>query len=484
VQCWTSDHAILIFVFALPLFVLYVIGVPLAGLWLVIKNKLNIETLTLSNNEKDQLTEEEIQHFKEKTLGFSEDQLGELKDEAMKFQTNFGFLIAGYEPQYGWWECIVSLRKVAMSILSTILAQDYFSQGQLGLLVIVIALLGHTYAAPFKDHMMDIFEFMSLSCSGLIFFLGTLSYGPESEMYADYISAAAMLVMIVWFLTAIGFGVYVARTMHRAKEAAENVDAIHEDLKTYLSDVAGSDGKDRSVPEGARRKSRSGRAKRKSMQPNRTGSSAQSHAPAAAQAAKADEGIEMTERKTRGPTNRPDRDAVHTSQRPRHQSSIGALPPPPTSPRPRSQSSIGALPPPPTSQRPRRHTSGALGLDDIPLTMVDEHDSKHRSARPELSLDDAAAFYFCGLYLRRGLPVPLSGILAAVKTNGVDISSDDLLELLRASPSSFKELPHTKGNAKSGPRFRAVHIPLVVAQGPTSDRELSSQRSSFSVASN
>jgi hypothetical protein len=519
VQCWTTEHYQLILQFALPLFVIYVIGIPLGGYWIVRGNRLNIATIAINNDET--LNEEEREHHRKKTADFNPAELEELKNEANKFETNYGFLIAGYTTQYSWWEFVVTLRKVAMSILSTVLSQDYFTQGQLGLLVIFVALVAHTYAAPFKNNTMDVFEFISLTCSGLIFFLGTLSYGPEADNYSDIISAGVFLVIVGWFAIAIGFGVYVAKRTYRAKKEKDITELqIHEDLKPPSSATNGGSQPRPSLRGKAKRESRTSprvarKNKRRSMplpdlveQENMQNAA---HPPTE---------VEMTDLKTRGPTNRPDRDTVHTSQRPRHQSSIGALPPPPTSPRPRSQTSIGALPPPPTSprprsqssigalpppptsprprsqtsigalpppptsQRPRRHTSGALGLDDIPLTMVDEHDSKHRSARPELSLDDAAAFYFCGLYLRRGLPVPLSGILAAVKTNGVDISSDDLLELLRASPSSFKELPHTKGNAKSGPRFRAVHIPLVVAQGPTSDRELSSQRSSFSVASN
>ena len=60
--------------------------------------------------------------------------------EATSFLMKFGFLMIGYEPDYTWWELVVTLRKVCMALLSTLLANDIYLQGSMAELIVILVI--------------------------------------------------------------------------------------------------------------------------------------------------------------------------------------------------------------------------------------------------------------------------------------------------------------------------------------------------------
>ena len=83
-------------------------------------------------------------------------------------------------------------------------------------LIMVIACMAHIHCAPYVMPELDLFEFVSLLSTSLLFFCGTLTLGEE-----DYQLLAQVLSLLIGFgylLYAAVFGVKVARMFFKAEE--------------------------------------------------------------------------------------------------------------------------------------------------------------------------------------------------------------------------------------------------------------------------
>ena len=176
VQCWISPtHFAYIFGFGIPLLVLYVAGTPLI-LYRILsdpKNRTRIAQITESLKQYELGAKHSSQRGAQgssvamKTKGF------DVQDEgSRRFQTNYGFLFIGYNPEQYYWEVVVILRKAALSAIGVIFTFDVRGQVHLGLLVIIIATVAHAKYKPFVSPTMNNFELVSLSTSLLTFFFG------------------------------------------------------------------------------------------------------------------------------------------------------------------------------------------------------------------------------------------------------------------------------------------------------------------------
>merc|ERR1712166_1349733 len=127
VECWTSRHWTIIGVIGIPGVLVYVILIPtLIALTLIQQRKL--ETLYPDQKKYDS-----------------------------KYTIRFGFMFAGYEEGYEWWETVVMLRKCCFVLLAIFLRQ-YGAASQ----VLVVALSAQLQNLPYMDQTHDNLETLSI----------------------------------------------------------------------------------------------------------------------------------------------------------------------------------------------------------------------------------------------------------------------------------------------------------------------------------
>merc|ERR1711907_319217 len=188
---------------------------------------------------------QEIWYFVQKTFEL----------QAMDFQQDYGFLFQGYTLDQSWWEAVITLRKVAVSLLSTMLIQMPHMQVMMCLLVAMIATVLNQQYHPFQDPIMDMYETAGLVLTTALYFLGLLSMRAEEEGYStNGMSLLAFLVIVV-YLVVTAYTLRYALKQHGApwqqkekenqevnkceetflkEEGFEDITDLEEELKWYM----------------------------------------------------------------------------------------------------------------------------------------------------------------------------------------------------------------------------------------------------------
>jgi len=126
--------------------------------------------------------------------------------ELQRFANNYAFLFLGYKSEIAYWEVVVMLRKVAISLIGVIVAVDFRLQGMSGMLVVIFASYAQLRYSPFVQADLNLFEFLSLCSSLFIFFFGifTLDAGangasmPASSVVALVINTVYLFAVVAW----------------------------------------------------------------------------------------------------------------------------------------------------------------------------------------------------------------------------------------------------------------------------------------------
>ncbi len=195
VRCWewSGRHGFYIFALGLPLLMFYVVGFPV-GVW---------KFLTSARNQPNVLAITQTA----KTSGLSGPQPeNAFSAELQRFANNYAFLFLGYKSEIAYWEVVVMLRKVAISLIGVIVAVDFRLQGMSGMLVVIFASYAQLRYSPFVQADLNLFEFLSLCSSLFIFFFGifTLDAGangasmPASSVVALVINTVYLFAVVAW----------------------------------------------------------------------------------------------------------------------------------------------------------------------------------------------------------------------------------------------------------------------------------------------
>jgi hypothetical protein len=133
--CWTGDHLVLFITFGIPLFVLYVFGVPFAGLYFLL-------------NHRHELRSEEV-------------------------QAKFGFIYRDYSEKYFFWEIIVTFRKATLIVIAVFSASGQASVTLFWALLVCVCFLTLQLAfSPFSSKVVNRLEVLSLTNSFLLLYFG------------------------------------------------------------------------------------------------------------------------------------------------------------------------------------------------------------------------------------------------------------------------------------------------------------------------
>ena len=145
---------------------------------------------------------------------------GKQKEEAPKFSAmfdratqdflkNFSFLFLGYHKETYFWEVVVLGRKATLALIAVAFAFDKRSQGMMGLLAVFLMTVAQARYMPYADVRLNRFEFFSLFCNAMTFFLGvfTMEAAAGSQVF-DQASILAAVINIVYLVAAVAYGAF------------------------------------------------------------------------------------------------------------------------------------------------------------------------------------------------------------------------------------------------------------------------------------
>ena len=224
VRCWTStQHQSYIFMFGLPLFLCYVIGVP-AVLYYTLSNRSNHPKVVNIINE---VTEDDdtVVHVKKRRMSSMSRQVSSLSldNDTKRFFTRYAFLFVGYTEDAYYWEVVVLGRKALVSLIGVTLSFNKRLQGMMGLLIIFCATIAHVNQKPFIDPRLNLFEWASLGSAAATFFLGvfTIDAGSSGEAF-EFSSLLAFIINVLFLLIAMCFGIVTAREAYNMHTLENN----------------------------------------------------------------------------------------------------------------------------------------------------------------------------------------------------------------------------------------------------------------------
>ena len=184
-QCWQTDHFDIMLKLALPMLLLYVIGIP-GMLFFILRSKKAYAEVLITRNIIHYTSTNQVILTEEKSI--EEDQSNWRKvhaselneDDIDAFNREFSFTFCGYEKEYFWWEVVIIIRKVLISLIGTLLARDALGQSVLVMVVLFVSVVAHVHARPFIEPWADELEFVSLCSTLTLFIMGTLTIGESS----------------------------------------------------------------------------------------------------------------------------------------------------------------------------------------------------------------------------------------------------------------------------------------------------------------
>lgn len=134
-KCWGKDHKYYVKNATIPSIILWSVGLPIAGLWLLLRNQKSIERI-----EKDSVSEQD-----------------QWKIERTKWR--YGFIFSGFRQKCFYWEIVICFRKVAL-IISGILLHMASSEIQalIMLFIMTISLCLHLKCQPYYSPIHNLLE--------------------------------------------------------------------------------------------------------------------------------------------------------------------------------------------------------------------------------------------------------------------------------------------------------------------------------------
>merc|ERR1712146_498288 len=129
---------------------IYVIGFPLYALLMVRLHQKHIRFLAIEVDKYTQsprlqakYTYEEYKTHKDLMNSKNDTARFEFQLAAVKFQKDFGSLIAGYEVKWAHWEFVISIRKILIVMIAMALRRYPSAQIMMAILVIFLFSIAH-----------------------------------------------------------------------------------------------------------------------------------------------------------------------------------------------------------------------------------------------------------------------------------------------------------------------------------------------------
>ena len=190
--CYTPEHNKWIFGLAVPVLVFIILAWPVIAL-----RKLNNLRTTKENGLRN-----------------------------VEVMSTLGFLYDGFRMDYWYWELVVLIRKVSLSVVSVFLAISsstdaaLYRQGMAALLIMGTSLCVHLSSYPYENLDINRLEGLGLTVSALTLYGGMLTFDTVPNGYVqNFVSIAVVLMNLVWLFC-------VLRIMYSGFHVGEKVAAI------------------------------------------------------------------------------------------------------------------------------------------------------------------------------------------------------------------------------------------------------------------
>ena len=145
----------------------FVIGIPIAALYIIYLNKNSFASRTM--------------------------------------QASFGFLFEGYREKLFWWEFAVLLRKVCI-LAAALFWEDPFLQSIVALFVLIISIIVHMACWPYEERFLNIAELFSLLSLFTLVALAVLLWYVQAPGRSQHVVLYEYAVTLVIFLFYAGLG--------------------------------------------------------------------------------------------------------------------------------------------------------------------------------------------------------------------------------------------------------------------------------------
>ncbi len=199
-RCWSEQHLILVFLFGLPMLILYVLGIPLGILVLLKKNSAFV-IAHISSTLPRQMLVPELRSTDAGSMAHQE------------FRQKYAFLYEGYCANYFWWEVICMLRKALLQFIAVFFASSYYAQSLFGFTLIMASLSAHLRAFAYIDANLNYLEGLSLVVTSVTFLCGQFTFVDLG--YGFGVTTTASIIALVvngsYFFCLIYFLVVILR---------------------------------------------------------------------------------------------------------------------------------------------------------------------------------------------------------------------------------------------------------------------------------
>ena len=238
IECWEATHMSILTVFAVPMLVVYVLGVPIIGVYTIVMHKAELQFLATHINEQTGHThisaiisiqqQEAFENFAEQHLDTVEKQ-EEFEEDARQFHLDFAFLFQGFKMDVCWWEGIMTLRKVLLGFIS-VYHGDRFLQSNLAVVLLFVSTVLHLMYEPFNTALLDMYETCCLFISTMLFMVGQISTGPGYESYKNIAQLLGMILYVTW----VTISIFVNLRIQSRIKATEEDDEEEPDPQIFL----------------------------------------------------------------------------------------------------------------------------------------------------------------------------------------------------------------------------------------------------------
>jgi len=158
--CWTGDHSTVVFSISIPGLVLWAFGMPLLGLFLVRRSRMNLAALEFHSDPSI---------------------YNNLRD---RNKLRLGFLTQGFEDEFYYWEIVLLLRKTTLVLLMTFLAPISAGVQSLSAILLLIGFLSvQLRKEPFYDDRLNKLEASSLIVQIAIIYFGLFYQAGKNDPF-------------------------------------------------------------------------------------------------------------------------------------------------------------------------------------------------------------------------------------------------------------------------------------------------------------
>jgi hypothetical protein len=176
--CYSSQHVLFITAVALPMFVLWVFGIPCFAFVLLYRNRALIQM---------------------SGAGIS----SSMRAQKRVFESQMAFLYRGYVTTRYYWFLAELVRKALLVAIAVFFPGALHTQLLLASLLIFVAILAQIWARPFENRITENLELMSLFVSFMIFFLANFLFVNDLASGAYEVITVLIFALVLLFAIAV-----------------------------------------------------------------------------------------------------------------------------------------------------------------------------------------------------------------------------------------------------------------------------------------